>query len=333
MPKEKSPKAPLSARELEVIHLAVQGLTDKEICRKLGITLATIRTHWVRLREKQGTVNRAEAVANALYQEYQSATASLRASEERYRAIVDGAKGHAIYTMDLERRVTSWNPAAQSVLGYTDGEILGQSGDVIFTPEDREKAEPEKEALVALEEGRAADVRWHARKDGVRFWANGYLSLLRDSGGEPQGFIKVMRDDTERHLMEERLRAFVRQSEEGITCFELREPVPLNIPQDDLIERLYTHATLVECNPALPQMCGYGSCEDMVGKALGELLAGDDPTNQESLRELVRTGFRASGVPTKELDQQGHLRPFVNRVTGTVQSGQLTHLGLVQSPA
>ena len=77
-------------------------------------------------------------------------------------------------------------------------EILGQSADVIFTPEDRAAgAGREQEARDALDDGRAIDERWHQRKDGSRFWANGALMRMNDAGGQPIGFVKILRDETE----------------------------------------------------------------------------------------------------------------------------------------
>ncbi|HVE54969.1 MAG TPA: PAS domain-containing protein, partial [Ramlibacter sp.] len=104
---------------------------------------------------------------------------------------------YAIFTQDLERRVTSWNVGAQRLLGFTEQEIVGHTGDVIFTPEDRAAKAPEKEARLARNEERATDDRTHVRKDGSRFAANGILMLMRNEGGEAIGFVKILRDLSE----------------------------------------------------------------------------------------------------------------------------------------
>jgi two-component system CheB/CheR fusion protein len=93
--------------------------------------------------------------------------------------------------------VVSWNPGAERIFQYSDAEIIGQSGAILFTPEDREKAEPEKEIQIALAEGSASDERWHIRKDGSRFWASGVMTPLWDPQGNLRGFVKVARDRTE----------------------------------------------------------------------------------------------------------------------------------------
>ncbi|RYD80107.1 MAG: sensor histidine kinase [Verrucomicrobiaceae bacterium] len=121
---------------------------------------------------------------------------ALRSSEERLRLIVENAREYAIFAADLNRRVTIWNPGAERILGYTEQEIKGQPGDIIFTEEDREAGAPEAESVTALAEGRAADERWHVRKDGTRFWGSGVMMVMRDTQGEAVGFVKILRDET-----------------------------------------------------------------------------------------------------------------------------------------
>jgi PAS domain S-box-containing protein len=136
--------------------------------------------------------------------------AALRESQERLRLILDSTADYVIFSMDTERRVASWNAGAKRLLGWSEEEILGRSADVIFTPEDREAGAPEEEGDGALRHGRAADERWHQRKDGSRFWANGLMLPLRDPeagpAAPPLGLLKVMRDETGRRRAEEALR-------------------------------------------------------------------------------------------------------------------------------
>jgi PAS domain S-box-containing protein len=134
--------------------------------------------------------------------------AALHERDERLHLILDSAVEYAIFTTDLNRRVTSWNAGAQRVLGWAEDEIIGRSTDVIFTQEDRAAGRPEREAAIALAEGRAENERWHLRKDGSRFWASGLAMPLRspEAGPDapPLGLLAVMRDQTERRQAEER---------------------------------------------------------------------------------------------------------------------------------
>jgi two-component system CheB/CheR fusion protein len=131
---------------------------------------------------------------------------ALRESEERMRLLLESAKDYAIFTIDAERRVDSWNPGAEAMFGYKESEILGQSGDVLFTPEDRAKGDPTREAETAAREGKAGNERWHIRKDGSVFYGSGMVSRVRDKSGGLRGFVKIMRDLTESKRTQEALR-------------------------------------------------------------------------------------------------------------------------------
>ena len=130
-------------------------------------------------------------------EDFKATTAELATSQERLRLILENAREFAIFSTDLERRITTWNPGAEQIIGFTEAEIIGRSGDIIFTPEDRAQGRPDQEASEALDRGRAMDQRWHQRKDGERFWANGAFMRMNQADGEPVGFVKIMRDETE----------------------------------------------------------------------------------------------------------------------------------------
>jgi PAS domain S-box-containing protein len=137
--------------------------------------------------------------------ERKRAELALRGSEEKLRMILESASEYAIFSLDLAGRVTTWNTGATKILGYEEADILGQSNSLLFTPEDRQKNIPRKEMQTALETGRAADDRWHVRKDGSRFWATGVMMPLRDGAGVLQGFLKIMRDRTRERSADEAL--------------------------------------------------------------------------------------------------------------------------------
>jgi len=121
---------------------------------------------------------------------------ALRESQERLRLILENARDYAIISMDAERRITSWNAGAETILGYTAEEVMHQSADLIFTPEDRAAGVPEQEARKALAEGRATDERWHICKNGERFWGSGVMMAMHDAGGNAAGLVKIFRDHT-----------------------------------------------------------------------------------------------------------------------------------------
>ncbi len=131
---------------------------------------------------------------------------ALRESTEQLRLIFESATEYAIVVSDCDRRVTGWNSGAQRLLGYAEAEIHGRSGDILFTPEDRDAAAPVNEVSLAVKNGRAVNERWHVRKDGSRFWGSGLMFPLRDREGALSGFLKIMRDRTAERRAEEVLR-------------------------------------------------------------------------------------------------------------------------------
>jgi PAS domain S-box-containing protein len=122
--------------------------------------------------------------------------------DELLELIIDSSADFAIYTTDLRGSATSWNIGAERLFGFTDVEIVGRSGDIIFTPEDQAAGVPTDERYRASADGRAFDERWHQRKDGSRFWASGLLMPLRNG----TGYVKIARDLTDKYEAEQRLR-------------------------------------------------------------------------------------------------------------------------------
>ena len=138
--------------------------------------------------------------------------AALRTSEERFRLIVESITDYAIFTMDNDCCVTDWNTGAERILGWRADEVIGESGAIFFTAEDRARSAPEMEITQARNEGRVADERWHVRKDGSRFWASGVLMPLRD--GKATGYVKILRDMTAEKQAEETHRSHQEQINE-----------------------------------------------------------------------------------------------------------------------
>ncbi|HIV71132.1 MAG TPA: PAS domain S-box protein [Candidatus Aquabacterium excrementipullorum] len=122
---------------------------------------------------------------------------ALRDAEERHRQILNSATDYAVISLDLDGVVTSWNEGATRVLGWTEGEMLGQTVHRFFTPEDVADQRIERERAVALDKGFAQDESWRVRRDGTRFWASGQMTPLRNDQGQVIGFVKVLRDRTE----------------------------------------------------------------------------------------------------------------------------------------
>jgi PAS domain S-box-containing protein len=193
-----------------------------------------------------------------------------RRAEDIYRKAIEDIRDFAIFMIDADGIVTSWNVGAQHILGYAEEEIIGKEGSKIFTSEDRAKDVPRNEMTTAAMMGRAEDERWHVRRDGSRFWASGVMTPVRDSDGKLIGFSKVMRDMTERNkLTEERDRFFALSM--------------------DMLSIVHLDGRFQRINPAFQQVLGFSE-EELLAMSLFELVHPDDRPKTESGYEALSQG-------------------------------------------
>src|SRR5690242_17962022 len=120
-----------------------------------------------------------------------------------FKQILESIEDYAVFTSDVEGRITSWNAGAEYVLGYTEDEIMVKPAHIIFTPEDIKNGAPAREAAEALAKGRGVDERYHQRKDGTLFWGSGLVFPLYDEDGTHIGFTKIMRNLSNRKEAED----------------------------------------------------------------------------------------------------------------------------------
>ena len=120
---------------------------------------------------------------------------------------------------------------------------------------------------------------------------------------------------------DERYRAFIAQSSEAIWRFELEQPIPINLSEDEQIEMLYKYGYLAECNDAMARMYGYERADQIQGSRIGDLLVRSDPQNIAMLRDFKRSGYRLKDVETREVDRYGNTKYFLNNQTGIVENG------------
>jgi PAS domain S-box-containing protein len=125
---------------------------------------------------------------------------------EIFRLLVDRVQDYAIFLIDPDGRVASWNAGAERIKGYTAAEIVGRPYATFFTAEDRADGRPDRLLGRALSEGRVEDEGWRVRRDGSHFWADAVLTALRDADGRLRGYAKVTRDMTERRQAAEQVR-------------------------------------------------------------------------------------------------------------------------------
>jgi PAS domain S-box-containing protein len=145
----------------------------------------------------------------------------LRHSEEQFRRLVQSVEDYAIYMLDLNGQVSSWNSGAQRIKGYADHEIIGQHFSVFYTLEDRARHTPERALRIAAETGRFENEGWRLRRDGSSFWAHVVIDRILDDDGTHIGFAKVTRDitakrDADQALAEAREALFQSQKLEAV---------------------------------------------------------------------------------------------------------------------
>jgi len=141
-------------------------------------------------------------------------------ADAQFRLLVESVSDYAIYLLERDGRVASWNAGAERIKGYRADEIVGRSFSQFYTPEDRAQGLPEQTLSQARREGRFQSEGWRLRKDGSRFWAMVVIDTVRNDAGEVIGFAKITRDISERREMEQRLR----ESEERMRAFTAHSP-------------------------------------------------------------------------------------------------------------
>jgi PAS domain S-box-containing protein len=197
------------------------------------------------------------------------------ADPQLYRLLVEQAKDYALFLLDREGRVMSWNAGAQRLKGYAAEDIIGQHFSVFYPHEALERGWPQHELKVATAEGRFEDEGWRVRKDGSRFWANVVITALRDEDGKLLGFSKITRDLTERKLHEEALL----QSEERFRL--LIEGVV-----DYAIFMLDTDGAVTSWNAGAERIIGYRR-DEILGKHLSRFFLPEDVEAGKPWEELA----------------------------------------------
>jgi PAS domain S-box-containing protein len=229
---------------------------------------------------------------------------ALRDSEERFRLLVEMVSDYAIYLLDPQGNVESWNAGAERIKGYRAEEILGRHFSTFFTPEDVAAGRPARALETALREGCYRDEAWRVRKDGSRFWASAVLTALRDEGGQLRGYAKVTRDFTEHRRNAEALR----QSEERLSAIldSIGEGV-IATDGNGLVTRL---------NPVAERLTGWSQGEAL-GRPLSEVFrVVDEDTRRPADDPLARAleEGTSAGLPSHPvlIARDGRESPIVN---------------------
>ncbi len=257
--------------------------------------------------------------------ERRRAELAFRASEGRYRTLFEKTvAGVAIIATSGE--VIDCNDAWARMLGHNAAADCrgGQIQDCYRDPSQRE------ELLSELERsGVFLNREWELRRaDGNPLWVLLNSVLITEEGGPL--IQSTMFDITERKRAEgalfrseESYHSFVAQSSEGIFRQDVDAPIPIDLPEDELVQRILRDSYMAECNDAIAKMYGLSSVHDLLGRRLTEFLDPDDSKNVELTRHYIRSGFRVVNRESYETDAQGNGKVFCNSMTGIIEDGKL----------
>jgi PAS domain S-box-containing protein len=207
------------------------------------------------------------------------AAEELRQSDEQFRLLVKSVQDYAIFMLDLEGHVASWNPGAERIKGYRAEEILGRHFSIFYPPEDADRGIPDAQLREACLSSRVVDEGWRIRKDGSRFWANGSIAVIRNGGGNVIGFAKITRDLTER-----------RRAEEALHQSEARIRLIFDTALDAVVT-MDEHGLVKEWNPQAERIFGW-RYDEAVGRRMSELLIPPRyrAAHENGLRHFLATG-------------------------------------------
>ena len=244
--------------------------------------------------------------------------------DEQFRLLIEAVEDYAIFMIDPEGRAVTWNPGVQRALGYGEEEFHGLPFSKIFLPEDIASGEYRREMERAEKHGRSADERWHVRKDGSHFWAQGVLTAVR-SDDKLRGFVKVLRDRTDLKELQEALRGRA----EALLEADERKNVFLATLAHELRHPL---APIVNSVYLLRRVCGDQPLADQPLKVL-ERQALQLRRLVEDLLDVVRIGAGKIRLKKERVDLVAGVSQAVESVRPLAQARkQILSTTLAQGP-
>lgn len=220
-----------------------------------------------------------------------AAEKELIVSEERLRLLIESAREYAIYTLDIEGKINSWNKGAELMFGYNEREVLGRTANIFLTAKDVEADIAADEIAKALTEGRVENKRLHVTKAGSLFWGSGLTWPLYDDANALQGFVKIMQDLTE----EKNVELTLRQSEERLR-------ITLESAVDYAVITMATNGTIISWSRGAELIFGYGQ-EDAIGQHVQLIFTPEDKINRVADKEMLSAEQNGRAI-----DERWHLR-------------------------
>ena len=252
---------------LGVVFLTLAGLS---VVREIGISArAQAQVKALNTDLERRVVERTAALEVEVAQRVET-EAKLRASEEMFRMLLDGIKDYAVYMLDRDGRVASWNAGAARIKGYQADEIIGKHVDCFYVEADRDRKRPEETLREAATTGRFEEQGWRVRKDGSKFWADAVITPLYEANGVLRGYCKVVRDITDRKRADDELR---------------KQAALLDLALDAIIVRDLENR-VVFWNRGARDAYGW-SKEEAIGRVTHDLLQTKFPISRPDIEDLL----------------------------------------------
>jgi PAS domain S-box-containing protein len=268
-------------REMQEEELRLLGLRNAEAQRRFGQTKAILilgTVLGVLIAVAAGWSVQRENFRRELAKE------GLRDSEEKYRMLLDGVRDYAIFTLDPQGNVASWNAGAERIKGYSADEIIGRNFSCFYPQSDIDQGKPEEQLQIAATSGRSEIEHWRVRKDGSRFWANVVITAARDPSGHLLGFSEISRNITERKETEAKYRGLLEAAPDAMVV----------VNQDGKIVLLNVQAEK-QFGYRRDELVGQ-KVKNIIPEGFAERLIADGTrTAAEALAQQIGTGIELNG--------------------------------------
>ncbi len=249
---------------------------------------------------------------------------------ERLASVVEFSDD-AFIAHAFDGTILSWNRGAERIYGFSAYEAVGRQLQIILPPENLNALE---KLYRAARNGKPVEktATQAQRKSGRRIDISLDIAPVTDTSGAVVALISISRETRSRvsdgsalRESEERYRAFVVNSSEGIWRFELSEPIPVTLDEDEQIALCHQLGFMAECNDAMARMYGHARAEDMIGARTADLIPDPDKSS-ELFRAFIRSSYSLVDVETEELAVTGEMRRFTNNMIGIIEEGRLCRI-------